>query len=455
MDKLDILDRKPFVDQLFRLIENISISKSSTCFAMNGTWGCGKSFVLDMLEEQLEKVQSEKTSSNKYFIIRYNCWKYDYYEEPLVAIVSTIISIIEQKTKLIPDDEKKRTALGVLKSAVVVLLSMANGAIKEKTGVDAEKAFKVISDGQKETAEAYAADHAHDFYFGFNKVMEELMHLLQDIAEQYTIIFMVDELDRCIPQYAIKVLERLHHLTEGLPNIITVISIDKAQLITSVKKTFGFENPEEYLEKFIQFEVKLGCGTVSEQISEKYANYMALFDRTIFPFEQSAEECLQAIFKDIPIRIQEHLMHKAMLVHKLLYTEPKDYSFMCMEVLLTVMICVYKDQSCFSDTPVNCSSFSRIFTTARGAVQPAFSDFFEKKFEEVGFNHKQDWVNDAAVYVLPERRNLYGAIIYTWYWMHSKRSGVVFQYNINGVNEPIAKNYEDLKRFAASINLIV
>ena len=69
---------------------------------INGEWGSGKSFVLDMFEEKLEEIQSEETCTDKYFIIRYNSWKYDYYDEPLIAIVSAIISEIEEKTKLFP-----------------------------------------------------------------------------------------------------------------------------------------------------------------------------------------------------------------------------------------------------------------------------------------------------------------------------------------------------------------
>ena len=43
MDKLDMLDRGSFVEQVINLIENISDNRVSTCFAKNGTWGTGKS----------------------------------------------------------------------------------------------------------------------------------------------------------------------------------------------------------------------------------------------------------------------------------------------------------------------------------------------------------------------------------------------------------------------------
>ena len=60
MDKLDILQRDEFVKQLERMIENISENKVSTCFAINGKWGSGKTFVLDMLQERLEENKANK-----------------------------------------------------------------------------------------------------------------------------------------------------------------------------------------------------------------------------------------------------------------------------------------------------------------------------------------------------------------------------------------------------------
>lgn len=362
MNKLDILNRGDFVEQLIKLTDNISANKSSTCFAINGPWGCGKSFVLDMLQEQLEHIQSEGTYTDKYFVIRYNCWKFDYYEEPLVAIVASMMSIIEEKTKLFPDSEEKRQILGMLKAVGVTLLSIGNATFREKTGFDVQKAYETIRSGKECELADYEKDHDYEAYFSFNKVMQKLTSLLRSLAEDHTLVFLVGELDRCLPEYAIKVLERLHHLTEDQSNTITILSMGKTQLMSSVEQIFGFKTPEKHSEKFINFEVNLDCGTVSEEISEKYEDYFMLFDKDIFTFDEPVEECLQALFMNIDIRTQEQLMKKAMLAHKLLYTDKKDYSFMCMEVLLTVMIHVYHDESCFSNTPISSDSFDRIFS---------------------------------------------------------------------------------------------
>lgn len=348
MEKIDVLNRDEFVNQLLRLVENISDNQASTCFAINGAWGSGKTFVLDLFQEQLEQIQSEETHTDKFFVIRYNCWKFDYYQEPLVAIVASMMSAIEQKVKLFPDSQVQRQILGVLKAVGDSLLTMGANAVKAKTGIDAQKMCEVFDRGKTEGTIAYQEDHSYDVYFNFNKALNELSNLLRKLAKQHTIVFLVDELDRCLPEYSIKVMERLHHLTEDQSNIITILSIDKKQLIQSVKQIFGFEDPGKYLEKFINFEVKLDYGTISETICDKYADYIALFDKDIMPYEDPIEECLQAIFKGIDIRSQEQIIKKAMLAHQLLYRDPKDYSFMCVELLITILYCRYPGESSLS-----------------------------------------------------------------------------------------------------------
>lgn len=454
MNKLDILQRDEFVKQLERMIENISDNKASTCFAINGKWGCGKTFVLDMLQEQLEEKQSEKTADDKYFIIRYNSWKYDYYEEPVIALVVSIVRVIENKIKLMPDSETKSKGIGILKAAGEALLSVTNDVLKNKIGIDIQKGYEIFKKGNEEGKLEYERKHTYDIYFDLNKVMEELDSALENISKEYTIIFLVDELDRCMPEYAIKVLERLHHLTEGKSNIITIISMDKDQLKKSVEKIFGIENSDKYLEKFIHFEVKLDYGDISESILDKYADYIALFDYEKFPFDEPVKECLQAIFKEVDIRTQEQLVKKATIAHKLLYNDKKDYSFMCMELLLAVMICVYKDESCFDNSSVNANIFENIFVTRTVKRHPAFDKFFSEKFKMINFVLHSNIENTTKFYILRQKVGLYGAILYSWYWLHEPNPSVVVQMESSFFYSPVLKGYEELKKFAEMLKMM-
>lgn len=458
MSRIDILNRDRYVEQLCTLVENISLNKTSACFAIDGVWGSGKSFVLDMFQERLEEIQSEVTADNKYFVMKYNCWQYDYYSEPLVSIVASLIDIIDEKTKLISDDETRSKLIGVLKKATDGLSDIVNKIIKEKTGIDVKEVIDIIRTGIDNGSEENKNNHQYDSFFNFKQVMNELAEVLHDLSENYTLVFLVDELDRCLPEYAVKVLERLHHLTEGQTNIITVISIDKEQLESIVEKTFGFKDSEKYLEKFINFYIKLDFGDISEKALDKYADYISLFDKDIFKFADPVEECIKGIFSGIDIRYQEQLVKKAMLAHNLLYgTEKKDYSFMCMELLLTVLICKYKDDSCFSRTSVDLSSFDKVFlltSKSNDLINPKFIEFFREKFEAADLIYNYNSIADIQIISLPSTANLYAAILFTWYWMHDKNKSFDIRNDKDDVYEPISKNYTELKKFAETIRII-
>ena len=456
IQELDILNRKEFVNQLTTLIENISANRSSTRFAINGTWGSGKTFVLDMLQEQLGIIQCKETSTNKYLIIPYNCWKFDYYEEPLVAIVLSMISKIEEQTALFPNQEKRQELLGNLKAVSFSLMSIGSDFAKEKLGFDLHKAAEAFHEHKSDSIAVYQKMQDFDLYFNFKKVLNRLSDLLKQLAEIYTIVFLVDELDRCIPEYAVKVLERLHHLTEDQANTITIVSIDRTQLMTSVTHIFGFTNPEKYLEKFINFEVKLDYGVVSETIFQKYSAYFGLFDKNIFPFENSLEEYIQAIFDQINIRTQKQLIKKAELAHNLLYRDKKDYTFMCMELLITVMICIYQYDFDFFKNEISLSSFDSVFVVRKKSKQPPFNEFFKSKFSAINFESMIRMGGESShVLILPKAADLYGAILLTWVHMHSNGDHILIPTGPGSVYDTISENPKELRKFAETIKMIV
>ena len=85
ISKEDVLDREAFVKQIVDLAMVLSEKHKNCCFAIEGEWGSGKSFVLENIQECLQPEQSEETGADRFFVVRYDCWKYDYYEEPIVA----------------------------------------------------------------------------------------------------------------------------------------------------------------------------------------------------------------------------------------------------------------------------------------------------------------------------------------------------------------------------------
>lgn len=340
INKLDLLNRKEFVDKMLLITRTISDNNGSVSYAVNGRWGVGKSFVLDMFEEQIEKEQRNKGAKDKYSLFHYNCWSYDYYDEPLVAIVASMLDQIESNEKLVPEKLRSRVK-ATLKVIGMGFLSKAIDWVEDKTGVDAKavvdtiKEINVASDG--ELKEKYG----FDTYFAFKKVLESLRDTLGNISKEKTIIFVVDELDRCLPEYAIKVLERLHHMFEGIPNIQLIISLDKTQFTQVVSHIFGDNTDvDKYLAKFIDFEMYLDEGKFNDEFDTKFEYYLKHFDYLNGGTKlEDIAEFKNHIFDGMDMRTKIKLIDKCNLLHNILNPtdEKQDFAFMCIEVSFMVM----------------------------------------------------------------------------------------------------------------------
>ena len=61
---------------------------------------------------------------------------------------------------------------------------------------------------------------------------------------------MVDELDRCSPEYAVEVLQLLEHVFHA-KHVVFVVAVNQSELIHSIRSFYGEGfNAEGYLERF-------------------------------------------------------------------------------------------------------------------------------------------------------------------------------------------------------------
>lgn len=182
----------------------------------------------------------------------------------------------------------------------------------EKTGIDNQK-FKF------------------DKMFAFKKTLDETREKLKRMSEIKTVVIVVDELDRCMPEYAIKVLERLHHLFEGIPNTIVIMAVDSKQLENSVKKIFGNAvDTGRYLRKFISFNLELGVGALQSKYVEKYNYYFEKFEE-----KDAAAEELQTLVTlcQIDIRNLNKLIEKLDIIHTFAFKGKMSESVLWFELM--------------------------------------------------------------------------------------------------------------------------
>ena len=368
--KPDLLDRQPFVDLLDNIISKKINAHMGFSFAIDGKWGCGKSFILKQLEKSL---------NSKYLVIHYNCWENDYYEEPLVAILSVIIdklNTVDPPSISKPSRRRKEIAIKFLRSAAGMLINHA-------TGLD----FAELS---KAGAEAIAADEEPIFLKTFdpNLPLKECIKIVQDQLSLLKIdwkgiVLIIDELDRCLPEYAIKVLERLHHIcycTDSDSYIfVQLMAINRDELASSILKVFNRQGSDNwkpyisfstqkdddnnirgdltglivdekcrkktdefsnyYLQKFIQMVIPVPKEKFDLPMTPILNGFENEFDvtKSIVPLDY-VEKFFNMVMIDFPIRIKEELVEKTRVIHLLtvekngLSIKP-SYGVLCVELL--------------------------------------------------------------------------------------------------------------------------
>lgn len=341
MDKrLDLLDREEFIENVIKIVNQLSEIKRGCCFAIEGGWGVGKTFVIEEIEERLKVFLSEETNSDRYFVFHYNCWQHDYYEEPAVAIISAMIASIKDDEAVLSKNIDNTIKAGY-ELAKEKFKEIAGLYIENKIGIDLISLADKTNENKDKIEDA---EREFDEMFNFSQTIEKVRNKLQEIAEERTIVLFVDELDRCIPQYAIKVLERLHHIFYGLDNVVVIMAIDRKQLEHSVEEMFGARKDESsidierYLKKFIDFSVVLDNGTINESYWEKYKFYFSKFEIKNDSDIKEIDYIFKIFFKTIDIRRQEKLIEKANMVHSLVCNEKLDVSVLFFEVMYEILM---------------------------------------------------------------------------------------------------------------------
>lgn len=347
-----------------------------------------------MIQECLKMEQSEITGTDCFFVVRYDCWQYDYYEEPIVAIISVLKEQIEKYISVLSDATKKQL-FESLKNAIT---KIAVEAIKSKTGVNFGDIIKTPEDDGK----------IYDQYFGFQNVIKKVQGQIVEISKDQTVVIIVDELDRCLPSYAIKVLERIHHIFNELENVVVIIAMEKKQIENSLHQIYGDEmNVDRYLKKIISFSFQLDNGSANN-FTEKYASFVEMFS---LQEQVELEKFLKEITQGIDIRTQEKIFEKAENIHKLITDQDKmDTAILAFEILV---LCLKEKMSIVSmNWIVDTSSYPAVeseigkdyFDSIRN-----FANLIRQYPEKVNYKFvcKENNFTDKMIFIISGLNNVY------------------------------------------------
>lgn len=256
----DKLNREHFADFLVEIVTNNKRYKresdsESFVLAIDSSWGTGKTTFMNMLEDKMCNIQS-----NRYTIIQYNAWKNDSWDNPFETLMYTILKNNIFNTT---DDKDNLKKLGNNLKGVAInigkgfLKKQLSRMVSEEVVDDIDEKFLKSGD-YKRFIDNSSIDY--DFfqeYKEYEDSIKSMKETLKDVCKKTQLVIFIDELDRCKPTFAIKLLEVIKHLFD-VENMIFVFALDIAQLSYSVQSVYGSGiDSTGYLCRFFDYISKL------------------------------------------------------------------------------------------------------------------------------------------------------------------------------------------------------
>ncbi|WP_192954655.1 KAP family P-loop NTPase fold protein [Gallaecimonas mangrovi] len=243
----DLFHRKEFGNRLYNLINN---SNENLVLALDAQWGEGKSTFIKMWSSE-NYYHREVPLETIYF----DAFENDYQKEPFLALASEIYELLEDREENKKQEFKEKAAQvfktfsrGLIKTGIRV----GTAGIIDGTALDlVEKDLSTLVSEQVDSVISSKFDSSK----ADKLALKNFKSFLSDIALNHTegkrIVFVIDELDRCRPDFALELIENIKHLF-SVPGITFLLVMNRKQLEESVKCRYGNGiDSVTYLQKFI------------------------------------------------------------------------------------------------------------------------------------------------------------------------------------------------------------
>ena len=241
----DYVDNNKKLYSLMRLINSIN---NNITICIDGSWGCGKTFFVNQFiylikhQEIYNELKMQKdicdimnNIKENNIIIYYDAWKNDNHQDAFESIIFNILNEFPKYKNVVTDFNNIKD----------ILIEFGKNFIYEKTK-------RVINFDNIKTYEDLAKQ-----IVTVEEKKEKFKELLEKILNGKRMILIIDELDRCNPLYASKVLETIKHFYD-IKNVTVIVAANNKELSNTIKKQYGNNfNGYSYLNKFYDFVITL------------------------------------------------------------------------------------------------------------------------------------------------------------------------------------------------------
>jgi len=267
----DIFRRKYFGEKLHEFILQ---TDGELVIALDSGWGEGKTTFVKMWRGFLKQ--------NEIQTIYFDAYENDFLADPFLTLVQNIDVLLGKKELQNIREKFKKASVALAKiTAKIGVKALTAGAldstILKELNLDSELATSVDS----YISERISAAEADKKTIGnFKEVLQEASRTLSGKGK---IVFIVDELDRCHPDFALGLLEKIKHIF-SVEGVVFLLVINSTQLEEVIRSRYGREiDAQQYLQKFIHIWAKLPKKVEGNQTSDPVRYTDNCLDRMEFP----------------------------------------------------------------------------------------------------------------------------------------------------------------------------
>lgn len=214
-----------------------------------GDWGAGKTSLMNLIKTEL--VGSNKSSGNasgnthNILPVWFNAWQFEKEDNPIIPLVGSIIAAFEQRPDFcdaLGKDRKKTLKQGL--QAALESLTLKADIKTPWGGLEAALPFKEFFDRLQYWNKGL-----------YSRAYRELKDVR--LLQGKKIVMFIDDLDRCLPDQAIKLLETVK-LILAQPGFVFIIGLSYKVIMGYLRYLYkekyglaGFSS-DKYLEKIVQ-----------------------------------------------------------------------------------------------------------------------------------------------------------------------------------------------------------
>lgn len=230
-------------------------------------WGAGKSTLLNLTADALRERGA--------LVVEFSPWLVEGYDDVKTCLLAAVVDAVESAQEPAEPSSKVAGLLSSLRGRIdwLRLTKLGASAVVPFAGVAIGALQGLLKPGN-ETSDELTLAGSSEVSRGFHHDFEQLIEEADEIG---SVVVLIDDLDRCLPDQVIETLEAIR-LFLATPGTAFVIAADERLVRDAVRHRYAqaseveVDLPQEYLEKLVQ--VAMRIPPLARPDTESYCNLL-------------------------------------------------------------------------------------------------------------------------------------------------------------------------------------